>query len=111
MKFYPYSGLKSNNLAPLLFASRLIAGLSYILFALMLLLFFAIPFVGSETIIKDLGGGITARSTTTDYTLGAVVGSIWSLVSAVLLLAFSGLCAAVVSFEYKYTTSFYTIRR
>ena len=33
----------------------------------------------------------------------AIIGSIWSIVSAVSLLAFSGLCGAVVSCEYKYT--------
>jgi len=102
MKFYPYSNLKSENLKPLLFATRLIGILSYLLFVLTIFLILAIPFLGSEAITKDLGGA-TMSFNTPDNSGIAIIGSIWSIVSAVSLLAFSGLCGAVVSCEYKYT--------
>ncbi|MDV6315331.1 hypothetical protein [Idiomarina sp. HP20-50] len=104
MKFYPYSNLKSENLKPLLLATRLICISSYLLFLVTILLIIAIPFLGSESITKDLGGA-TMSFTTPDRSGVAIAGSLWSIVSAFSLLAFSGLCAAVVSCEYKYTKS------
>ncbi|MEL4431334.1 hypothetical protein [Shewanella mangrovisoli] len=103
MKFYPYSRLKSENLKPLLFATRLLGIFSYLLFLTTFILIIAIPFLGSEAITKDLGGGITMSFSTPDTSGAAIIGSIGSLVSAISLLAFSGLCGAVVSCEYKYT--------
>ncbi|RUO38651.1 hypothetical protein CWE13_03115 [Aliidiomarina shirensis] len=104
MKFYPYSNLKSENLKPLLFSSRLICLLAYLLFAVTIFLIISIPFLGGETITRDMGGA-TMSFNTPDRSGVAILGSIWSVVGALSLLAFSGLCAAVVSFEYKYTKS------
>lgn len=102
MKLYPYSTLKSENLKPLLFATRLIGVLSYLLFLITFFLIIAIPFLGSETMTKELGGA-TMSFNTPDNSGIAIIGSIWSVVSAVSLLFLSGLCGAVVSCEYKYT--------
>ncbi|MCH1921640.1 hypothetical protein L9G15_19715 [Shewanella sp. A3A] len=103
MKFYPYSRLKSENLKPLLFATRLLAGGSYLSFLITFFLIIAIPFLGSEAITQDIGGGMTMSFRTPDDSGAAIIGSIFSLVNAVFLLVLSGLCGAVVSFEYKYT--------
>ena len=110
MKFYPYANLKSDNLKPLLFASRVIGLFSYLLFIATVLLLIAIPFLGSESVTRDLGGA-TMSFSTPDNSGVAIIGSIWSLVSAISLLAFSGLCAAVVSCEYTYTKSAITYQK
>ena len=110
MKFYPYANLKSDNLQPLLFASRVIGLLSYLLFIATVLLLIAIPFLGSESVTRDLGGA-TMSFSTPDNSGVAIIGSIWSLVSAISLLAFSGLCAALVFCEYTYTKSATTYQK
>lgn len=102
MKVYPYSRLQSENLKPLLFSARVIGLLSYLLFAISIVLLIASLFMGPETINKPFGGA-TMSFTTPDYSGVAIVGGLWSVASALSLLAFSGLCAAVVSAEYHYT--------
>ncbi|GAB4195487.1 MAG: hypothetical protein Tsb002_28060 [Wenzhouxiangellaceae bacterium] len=102
MKFYPYSNLKSENLKPLLFATRLIGALSYLLFLASIILIIAIPFLGPEAITTDIGGA-TMFFNTPDYRGIAIIGSIWSVIGAITLLSLSGLYGAVVSCEYKYT--------
>ena len=52
---------------------------------------------------KDLGNGIVMSAPNAG--LPVMIMSIWGAVSAVSILAFSGLCAAIVSCEYKYTKS------
>ncbi|MDC9524215.1 hypothetical protein PSH54_01680 [Pseudoalteromonas sp. Angola-30] len=105
MKLYPYPTIKTENLKGLLIASRVLGFLSYILFfiAICIGLFGVFSNLGAP---KDLGNGIVMSAPNAG--LPVMIMSIWgavSAVSAVFILAFSGLCAAVVSCEYKYTKS------
>jgi hypothetical protein len=102
MKLYPYSTIKTENLKGLLIASRVLGFLSYILFfiAICIGLFGVFSNLGAP---KDLGNGIVMSAPNAG--LPVMIMSIWGAVSAVCILAFSGLCAAVVSCEYKYTKS------
>lgn len=105
MKIYPYSSIKTVNLGPLLFAARLIGFISFILFAIAIALLIVVPFLESGVITRELGSGTTLTFNRPNYTGLAIVGSLWSVVSALATLAFSGLCAAVVSIEHTYTQS------
>ncbi|RUO19889.1 hypothetical protein [Aliidiomarina haloalkalitolerans] len=105
MKIYPYSRIKTVNLGPLLIAARLIGFISFILFAIAITLMIVAPFLESGVITQDLGSGTTLTFTKPNHTGLAIVASLWSVVSALATLAFSGLCAAVVSLEYTYTQS------
>lgn len=59
MKIYPYSGIKTVNLGPLLIAARLIGFISFILFAIAITLMIVAPFLESGVITQDLGSGTT----------------------------------------------------
>ena len=102
MKLYPYSTIKTENLKGLLIASRVLGFLSYILFfiAICIGLFGVFSNLGAP---KDLGNGIVMSAPNAG--LPVMIMSIWGAVSAVCILAFSGLCAPIVSCEYKYTKS------
>jgi hypothetical protein len=102
MKFYPYSKIRTENLKGLLIASRALGVLSYILF----ITTFCIGIYGilsGAGGTKDFGNGMTM--TMPSNTGPAIIISIWGLVSSVCVLAFSGLCAAVVSCENKFTAA------
>lgn len=92
MKLYPYPTIKTENLKGLLIASRVLALLSYILFfiTISVALFGIFSSLGEP---KPLGNGMFISSPNASL----------PVVSSVCILAFSGLCAAVVSCEYKYT--------
>lgn len=93
MKFYPYSTIESENLKPLLISARVLGFISYLLFVLALL--FAIYGIVSPTPLRNGLGSISIFSL-----YSAFIG-----ISSILLLAFSGLCAAVVSCENKFTST------
>ncbi len=100
MKLYPYPTIKTENLKGLLIASRVLALLSYILFFITIsVALFGIFSSLSEP--KPLGNGMFISSP--NASLPVVFMSMWGVISSVCILAFSGLCAAVVSCEYKYT--------
>ena len=101
MKFYPYSKIRSENLKPLLFAARSFGVLGFILFALLIVvagLGIAIDQPATFN-IGNAKGTMSGPGTT----IPAIVAAIWGGILSVGILAFSGLCAAVVSFDYKYT--------
>jgi len=102
MKLYPYSTIRTENLKGLLIASRALALLSYILFFITICVgLFGIFSSLDEP--KDLGNGVFISSP--NATVPVILMSMWGVVSSVCILAFSGLCAAVASCEYKYTKS------
>ena len=101
MKFYPYSKIRTENLKGLLIASRVLGVLSYILFIITVCIGIYGAFGGSGG-TTDLGNGMTM--TVASNSGPAIMISIWGIVSSVCVLAFSGLCAAVVSCEHKFTT-------
>mgnify|MGYP000176456300 CR=1 FL=1 len=100
MKLYPYSNIRTENLKGLLIASRALGAVSYILLTITLCFGIygtVIDSVGST----EIRNGLTLSATNN---VGAtIMASMWGVVSSVFILAFSGLCAAVVSCEYKYT--------
>ncbi|MEZ7204420.1 hypothetical protein [Pseudoalteromonas sp. DY56-GL79] len=100
MKLYPYSKIQTENLKGLLIASRVLGVLSYILLIITVCIGIYGAFSGFGG-TKDLGNGITM--TVSNSSGPAIMVSIWGMVSSVCVLAFSGLCAAVVSCEYKFT--------
>ncbi len=103
MKLYPYTNIQTKNLKSLLISARVLGFLSYILF-------FGAIIIGVYGILIDqpktfnIGGG-QATMSSPGTTGPAILAAIWGLVSSVCILAFSGLCAAVVSCEYKFTTT------
>jgi len=101
MKFYPYSKIETSNLKSLLVVARLLGALSYILIVIAILITI-VGFLTSFSQPIELEGGITA--TMPNLAGGAVVMGLWVLVSSLFLLAFSGICAAVVSCENKFTS-------
>lgn len=100
MKLYPYSKIKTENLKGLLIASRILGVLSYILLIVTIFIGIYGVFSGFGG-TRDLGNGMTM--TVPNNSGPAIMVSIWGIVSSVCVLAFSGLCAAVVSCEYKFT--------
>lgn len=100
MKLYPYSKVKTENLTWLLFVSRVIGMISFVLFfssvCIGLYLIFGGP--GGTT---ELGNGATMVVTRSSSP--GIMIIVWGIVSSICLLAFSGLFAAVVSCEYKFT--------
>jgi hypothetical protein len=98
MKFYPFSKVTSVNLKPLLFVSRFFGVISYMLFfmAFMALIYGVFGDSGGQ---KDIGGG--AMMSTPNYSGFSLILSVWGLFLGVCVLAFSGLCAAIVSIENK----------
>lgn len=100
MKLYPYSKIKTENLKGLLIASRALALLSYILFFITICIGLFSIFSGFGG-PRDLGNGIVMSAPSANAPV--IFMSMWGVISSVCVLAFSGLCAAVVSCEYKYT--------
>lgn len=103
MKLYPYTNIQTKNLKPLLLSARVLGLLSYVLF------FFAL-FIGIYGVLIDQPkafdvAGFQGTMSAPGTTGPALIGAIWGLVSSVCVLAFSGLCAAVVSCEHKFTSS------
>ncbi|MET1254825.1 hypothetical protein [Aliikangiella maris] len=105
MKLYPYRNIKTENLKTLLIVTRALGILGYLLVLISVGLLLASFFMGEETITKDIGSGIRFTTKTTDYSGLAIISSIWSIASALGIIAISGLCAAVVSCEYQYTST------
>jgi len=103
MKFYPYTNIQTNNLKSLLISARVLGLLSYILFfgAIIIGIYGALIDQPKTINMGGLQGTISAPGTTGP----AILASIWGILSSVCILAFSGLCAAVVSCEYKFTTT------
>lgn len=99
MKLYPYSKIRTENLKSLLLASRVLGVLSYILFIITFCVGIFSVFGGPT----HLGNGMTMAGPSI---MGpTIMILIWGIVSSVCVLAFSGLCAAVVSCEHKFTTA------
>lgn len=101
MKLYPYSKIRTKNLKSLLIASRVLGVLSYILFIITVCIGIYGVFGGSGG-TTNFGNGMTM--TVPSNSGPAIMISIWGIVSSVCVLAFSGLCAAVVSCEHKSTS-------
>ncbi|TMP39902.1 hypothetical protein CWB96_13435 [Pseudoalteromonas citrea] len=101
MKLYPYTNIKTQNLKPLLISARVLGFLSYILFfgAIILVIFGWLIDQPQTFNIGEVQATMSYPSTTGP----AILAAISSLASSVCILALSGLCAAVVSCEYKYT--------
>lgn len=102
MKLYPYSTVETSNLKSLLLAARLLGGLSYITLVVSML----IPIFGvlaSFAQPTQLGRGMTA--TIGNLTVGSISTGFAFLIPSLFLLAFSGICAAIVSCEHKYTST------
>lgn len=102
MKLYPYSKIKTVNLGGLLFTARLLGMLSYAL-AIMTVLTTLILTFGGPGGTTDLGNGATMTISRSYEPVITIF--VWGMVSSVCILAFSGLCAAVVSFEHKFSTA------
>jgi len=101
MRPYPYSNIKSKNLKALLLAARTLAGASYLIICIFLFSLGASIFGGT--------GGDVGVSENVSVSIGALESvdattAVWSFIGAIAVLAFSGLCAAVVSCEHKLTT-------
>jgi hypothetical protein len=104
MRLYPYSNIQTNNLKPLLISARILGLLSYLLF-IGALVVGLIGLLGNSPTTYELSGGIQATWPAQNTAGPAIILALWSAVSSLCILAFSGLCAAVVSCEYKYTSS------
>ncbi|GAB2681705.1 hypothetical protein [Aliiglaciecola aliphaticivorans] len=102
MKFYPYYQLTTKNLSSLLLTVRLLGFIGNLaLIASVGLLVFSI-FAGPQTFAGDPSGLIVSMKTP------GYRGVVWamsgaSFVVGVLCLISSGLCAAIVSWEYQKT--------
>lgn len=105
MKFYPYSKIQSNNLKILLYVARALAIIGFISLVVSLVSFSLSPFFGSERVVMDMGNGIRSSYQKNGQTGFMLFTGVWSFLSALFILAFSGLCAAAVSAEYHYTKS------
>ncbi len=102
MKLYPYSNIKTENLFTLLLASRLIGAIGYLAIVATLGLLILSIFAGPQTIAGDPNSPIVSMSTL-GYREVVWSLSFTSFISGLICLSLSGLCAAVVSCEYKYT--------
>lgn len=103
MKFYPYSKIQSNNLKILLYVARALAIIGFVSLIVALASFVLSPFFGSESAVVDMGDGVRASIRGNAQTGVMLITGVWSFLSALFTLAFSGLCAAAVSAEYQYT--------
>ena len=102
MPLLPYSKLKSENLKSLLFASRTLKVLAYSAFVVSIIL--TVLAFSTGLINYELDGQFSGVSVATDSAVGpGILILISGIVSSLCLLILSGLCAAIVSFEYKYT--------
>lgn len=102
MKFYPYSKIKTENLSTLLFTARFLGVLGYLFSLFTVLLWVSSFFLGPRTFAGDPNGPIISA------TWSGARGIAWylslgTISSALFFFVVSGLCAAVVSCEYKYT--------
>jgi len=104
MRLYPYSKIQTNNLKPLLISARILGLLSYLLF-IGALVVGLIGLLGNSPTTYELSGGIQATWPAQNTAGPAIILALWSTVSSLCILAFSGLCAAVVSCEYQYTSA------
>jgi hypothetical protein len=102
MKLYPYSKVKTENLFTLLLASRFVGVIGYLAIVVAIgLLIFSI-FAGPQIILGDPNSPIISMSTP-GYREVVLSLSLASFISGSICLILSGLCAAVVSCEHKYT--------
>lgn len=101
MKLYPYSKVETSNLKSLLLAARLLGALSYIFIVIAIVITIA-GFLGAFFQPFDLGRGMTA--TIPNLAGGSIFIGLWLIVPSLFLLAFSGICAAIVSCENKFTS-------
>jgi hypothetical protein len=101
MKLYPYSKIKTKNLSGLLIVSRALGVISYVLAISTVFIGLYLTFGGPGG-TTEFGNGATM--TISRSSGPAIMISVWGIVSSVCILAFSGLCAAVVSCEHKFTT-------
>ena len=100
MKLYPYSNIQTDNLKPLLFASRLLALIAYILFLVAVITGIKAIF-GSFGGIEKVGNLTLTRANTSGATSLLVV---WEVITSLGIIMVSGLGAAIVSIENKYLT-------
>ena len=100
MKLYPYSNIRTDNLKPLLFASRLLALIGYILFLVAII-------TGIKAISGSFGGvekmgNLTFTKANTSGATSLLVT--WEVITSLGIIMASGLGAAIVSFENKCLT-------
>ncbi len=91
MKLYPFSQVTSKNLKLLLLAARLLASSAILLFVAIVVFAIYFSFVTPQTIMETV------------LKQGVISNSFFAFITAAILLVISGLSAAVVSCEYKYT--------
>ena len=104
MKFYPHSKIKTDNLPTLLFAARATSVLGYISSLVTILLWISSIFLGQRTMYGDPNSPVLSVSW--DGARGlAWLFSAGTVSTALFCFIVGGLCAAVVSFECKYTKS------
>ena len=104
MKFYPHSKIKTDNLPTLLLAARATSVLGYIFSLLTIFLWVSSIFLGPRTMYGEPNSPILS------VTWNGARGMAWlfsagTVSTALFCFIVGGLCAAVVSFEYKYTKS------
>ena len=104
MKLYPYSTIQTEKLKLLLISARVLGLLSFVLFFGAIVVG-VLGFLMDQPTTFDMGGGMTGTLSAPGTTAPALFAAIWGIVSSICILAFSGLCAAVVSCEYKYTSA------
>ena len=91
MKLYPFSQVTSKNLKLLLLAARLLASSAILLFVATVVFAIYFSFLTPQTIMETV------------LKQGFLSYSVFAFITAAILLVISGLSAAVVSCEYKYT--------
>lgn len=102
MKYYPYSKVKTEHLLTLLLTARFVGFVGYLSIVVSLgLLVFSI-FAGPQSIIGDPNSPVVSMSTP-GYRSAVWALSIASFLIGLVCMILSGLCAAIVSFEHKYT--------
>jgi len=102
MKLYPYSRIKTTNLGGLLFIARVLGVFSYALAIITIFAGLYLTFGGPDG-TTELGNGATMTISRSYDPVITIFG--WGIVSSICILVFSGLCAAVVSFEHKFATT------
>lgn len=100
MKLYPYSKIKTENLKGLLILSRFLGLLSYVLAISTIFVGLYLTFGGPGG-TTELANGATLTIQRSNGP--AILITVWGIVVSLCILAVSGLCAAVVSCEYKST--------
>ncbi len=102
MKLYPYSRIKTHNLKTLLLVSRIMGAIGYLVILVVIGMEILIFFTGPQTIYGLAGNPIISMPAPTHGGI-LLLTSLASIATAFSFFIISGLCAAVVSFEYKYT--------